>query len=126
VDIVLEAGEATLDFRNFHNVFDAFTVPNSLSVDRALGLVRATINCFHMHWTGVNRMVSFSNATSGFSGDFVENSMVTLALTVTTPSTSPPFTPAAQNAFQFVSDPSTTVANFAQIGHERNGIFFSG
>jgi hypothetical protein len=50
---------------------------------------------------------------------------VRLALTVTTPATISPFTPTPQHAFRFVSDPDTTVTNFAQIGRERNGLFFS-
>jgi hypothetical protein len=126
VEINLDIGEAVLRLRNVRSVFDAFTVPNSLSVNRSLGLVGATINSLRIHWTGIQRMVSFSNATTGFAGNYVENSAVTLALTVTTPSTTPPFTPAPQDAFQFVSDPATTIMNFAQLGRERNGLFFPG
>lgn len=125
VEIVLESGEAILRFRNLGTIFDAFTLANSLSPDRSLGLVGAIINSLRMHWTGIQRMVSFSNATTGFSGDYVENSAVTIALTVTTPSTTPPFTPTPQDAFRFVSDPATTVMNFAQLGRERNGSFFT-
>ena len=31
-----------------------------------------------------------------------------------------PFTPTAQDGFEFVADPKSTVTNFAQIGHEHN------
>lgn len=126
VEIILEAGEAILQLRNVRSVFDAFTLANSVSIDRSLGLVGASINSLRIHWTGIQRMVSFSNATTGFAGDYVENSAVTIAVTMTTPSTTPPFTPTPQNAFRFVSDPATTVMNFAQLGRERNGTFFPG
>lgn len=126
MEIVLEAGEAILQLRNIRPIFDAFSVPNSLSLDRPLGFVGATLHSLRIHWTGIQRMVSFSNATTGFAGNYVENSAVTTEVTLTTPSTRPPFTPAAQNAFRFVSDPATTVMNFAQLGRERNGIFFPG
>jgi len=29
------------------------------------------------------------------------------------------------HGFRFVSDPASTIVNFAQIGSERNGVFFS-
>ena len=126
VEVVVEAGQAILQLSNIRSIFDAFSVPNSLTPDRPLGFVGAAVNSLRVQWTGIQRMVSFSNATTGFAGDYVENSAVTVAVTVTTPSTRPPFTPTPQNAFRFVSDPATTVMNFAQLGRERNGIFFPG
>lgn len=121
----LEAGEAILDFRNLRTVFDAFTVPNSGSSNRALGFVGAIINSLRIHWTGVLRRVSYGNPVTQFSGQFVET-LATIEVTTTTPATRPPFTPTLQNRFRFVADPATTVTNFAQIGRERNGIFFPG
>ena len=47
-----------------------------------------------------------------------------ISVTVNTPSTNPPFTPAPQDGFEFVADPTTTVSHFAQIGHENNGSLF--
>ena len=121
----LQAGEAILHFANLRTVFDGFTIPNSFSVDRPLGFVAAVINSLRIHWTGVLRRVSFSNATTRFAGRYVENT-ATIEVTTTTPATTPPFTPTAQNRFRFVSDPATTVTNFAQIGRERNGSLFPG
>jgi len=71
----------------------------------------------------LNTKRSFSNATSRFTGDFIENS-ATIAVTTTTRTTKPPFTPTAQDGFHFIADPATTVSNFAQIGHENNGALF--
>ena len=42
------------------------------------------------------------------------------ALAAYKPSTKHPFTPTAQDGFEFVADPKSTVTNFAQIGHENN------
>jgi len=123
VEVDLDDGEATLHLQNVCNVFDAFTVANSLSPAHALGFVSATINSLRIHWKGITKKRSFSNAASRFAGDFVENS-ATIAVTTTTPPTKPPFTPAAQDGFQFVANPATTTSLFAQIGHERNGSLF--
>lgn len=123
VSVELDEGEAQLHFRKLHTVFDAFTVPNSLSANRPLGFVGATIDSLRINWEGIMRRVSFSNATTRFAGQYVENA-ATIELTVHTPATRPPFTPTAQHGFRFVGDPATTRTNFAQIGHERNGIFF--
>ena len=125
VFVDLQAGEAILDFRNLRTVFDAFTLANSLSPNRPLGLVSAVINSLRIHWTGVIRRVSFSNPVTQFAGRYVENT-ATIEVTTTTPATRPPFTPAPEDRFRFVADPATTMTNFAQIGHERNGTFFPG
>lgn len=52
VRVELDEGEAVFQFKNFDRVFDAFSVPNSLSPDRPLGLVGATINSFRLSWNG--------------------------------------------------------------------------
>jgi hypothetical protein len=43
---------------------------------------------------------------------------------VTTPPTKPPFTPVAEDGFEFVANPATTITDFAQIVHEDNGVLF--
>lgn len=116
------AGEASLELHNVCSVFDAFTVPNSLNALHPLGLVSGAVKSLRIHWKGINNKRSFSNGTT-FRGDFVENS-ATIKVTVNTPSTKPPFTPAPQDGFEFVADPTTTVSHFAQIGHENNGSLF--
>jgi hypothetical protein len=123
VEVDLHEGEAVLHLENVCRVFDAFTVPNSLNPLHPLGLVSAFLKSLRIEWKGITKKRSFNNGTS-FAGDFVENS-ATIAVTVRTPETKPPFTPAPQNGFQFVADPASTVSNFAQIGRERNGALFS-
>jgi hypothetical protein len=122
VEVGLHEGEAVLHLENVCRVFDAFTVPNSLNPLHPLGLVSAFLKSLHIEWKGITTKRSFNNGST-FRGDFVENS-ATIAVTVSTPETKPPFTPTAQNGFQFVANPASTVSNFAQIGHENNGALF--
>jgi hypothetical protein len=122
VEVNLNTGEAILEMQNVCSVFDAFTVPNSLNPVHPLGLVTAVVRSLRIRWNGMNRRRSFNNRST-FRGDFIEDS-ATIDLTVATPSTMPPFTPAAQDGFQFVADPRTTITDFAQIGHEDNGALF--
>ena len=124
IEIDLDRGEAVLHIENLCSIFDAFSVPNSFDPAHALGFVGAFLRSLRIHWSGIARMVRFSNPTTRFTGDYVENTSATIAVTVRTPPTRPPFTPAAKNGFQFIADPATTVTNFAQIGHERNGALF--
>ena len=122
VKIDLDKGEASLELRKVCSVFDAFTVPNSLNSLHPLGLVSGVVKSLRIHWKGINNKRSFNNGAT-FRGDFTETS-ATINVTVDTPSTNPPFTPAPQDGFEFVADPTTTVVNFAQIGHENNGSLF--
>ena len=118
----LAKGEAVLEIHSLCSVFDAFTVSNSLNGLHPLGLVSAALQSLRIRWKGISKRRSFTNGAT-FRGDFVENS-ATIELTVTTPPTNPPFTPAAQNGFRFIADPKTTVTDFAQIGQENNGALF--
>jgi hypothetical protein len=100
-------------------------VPNSLDIAHALGFVGAVIKSLQIRWSGVmESFLNFSSSAEQFAGNFYQTS-ATISVTTNTPATSPPFTPSAQDGFQFVADPSTTVTNWAQIGKERNGLFFS-
>jgi len=125
VEIDLDRGEAVLHIEDLCSVFDAFSVANSFDAAHALGFVGAILKSLRIHWSGITRRVSFSDTTTRFRGDYVENSSATIEVTARTPTTRPPFTPAAKNGFQFVADPATTVTHFAQIGHENNGSLFS-
>ena len=58
------------------------------------------------------------------SGDSIENSATIKGTVTTLSSTKPPSTPAPQDAFESVADPTTTVTQFAPIGHENNGSLF--
>ena len=119
----MDEGEAVLHIENVCRIFDAFSVPNSLNPLHPKGLVCAFLKSLRIQWKGITKRRSFNNGST-FRGDFVENS-ATIAVTVMTPETKPPFTPAPENGFQFVADPASTVSNFAQIGHESNGALFS-
>ena len=106
-------------------VFDVFTVPNSFDPDHPLGKVNAVFNSMRIEWSGTTRATSFSNCDpNAFHGDFLENS-ATIEVTVTTPAIPASDCPhrAARHGFRFVSN-KTTASLFAQIGRERNGVFF--
>jgi hypothetical protein len=124
-DADLDEGEAVLHFHNLGTVFDAFTVPNSFDTGHPMGFVGAVIESVRIHWHGAPPVTPLPGddtppAGANFTGTFVETS-ATVALTIRTPATTPPFTPGSQNGFEFVADPATTKTDFAQIGRERNG-----
>jgi hypothetical protein len=123
VEVDLNKGEATLQLDHICSVFDAFTVPSSLNPLHPLGLVSGVVQSLRIHWTGISRKWTFSNGKT-FRGDFIQSSAAPIAVTMMTPATKPPFTPSAQDGFEFIADPKTTVTNFAQIGHENNGALF--
>jgi len=67
---------------------------------------------FTVTWHGVNERVNIRNDDDGFAGEFIRNT-AQMAWTATV------------GDFTFRSDPLTTSSSsFAEIGHERNGIFF--
>lgn len=123
VEINLNTGEAVLQFRNVCSAFDAFTVPNSFDPLHALGFVGAVIRSLRIHWTGISKKWSFNNGST-FRGDFIQSVAAPIDLTVSTPATKPPFTPAAMDGFEFTSDSKTTMTHWAQIGHENNGALY--
>jgi len=127
----LTTGSASLHLRNIC-VFDAFTVGNSVDTTRPLGnIVKGLIDALDVEWSGIqSRVTNFSDADNCFRGDFVENT-ATIAVTATTPPSlstqieAPGCVTNKINGFRFVSGPASgNVSEFAQIGHERNGIFF--
>lgn len=123
VQVDLDESEAILHVENLCSCFDAFTVANSFNPAHPLGLVSAAIERLSIHWFGLKKKDSFNNGST-FRGNFLETS-AKIDLTVSTPATKPPFTPSAQDAFEFVTDATTKiVVGFAQIGHENNGALF--
>lgn len=125
VDVDLREEEASLHVKNVL-VFDAFTVPNSLSTFHPMGKVHAVINSLRMEWRGTTVRRSHSDCVDAFRGEYFED-RATIEVIATTPpgpaSTCPPR--AARNGFRFVSDSAeTSVSHFAQIGREHNGVFF--
>ena len=112
----LDAGTAELHAENICAVFDAFTVANSVSPDRPLGFVSGRIESVDIKWSGVIRnFLGVHDTVNHFAGDFFEIGNVTIAVTAVTP----------VSGFRFVSNPASTIVNYAQIGSERNGVFFS-
>jgi hypothetical protein len=68
---------------------------------------------FRIRWSGVTDRVQIRDEKNQFVGNFIEDTA-----TVSWSS--------KQKDFQFVSDPaSTSTSLFAEIGRERNGVFFS-
>ena len=125
VDFDLHEEEASLHVKNVL-VFDAFTVPNSLDTHHPLGKVNSVINSMRIEWRGTTKQRSHTDCVDAFRGDFFEDT-ATIEVVVTTPETPARACPptAHRNGFRFVSDPAhTTVSHFAQIGRERNGVFF--
>ena len=115
----LDAGTAELHAQNICAVFDAFTVPNSGNPNRPLGFVSARIESVDIKWSGVIRnFLGVHDAVNHFAGNFFEIGNVTIAVTALTPVST-------GHGFRFVSDPASTIVNYAQIGSERNGVFFS-
>ena len=120
----LDSGDATFEFHNLNSVFDVFTVPNSFDTAHAQGFVSASVERLRIKWSGVKpggRNDNFTSPDGTFAGTFVQSVSASIEVAVQTPATTPPFTPTAQHGFEFVSDPTTTVTHFAQIGRERNG-----
>jgi len=106
-------------------VFDAFTIPNSLTPNHPLfGIGRARIDSLVLRWSGINRMVHVHDVPNKFSGDFIEDS-ATVAVTASTQPSAPPLTIGTFDGFRFVSDAGVTShSNFAQIGKMQDGVFF--
>jgi hypothetical protein len=125
VKVDLKKEEASLRVKNVL-VFDSFTlIPNALDPNHPAGHANAIINSLRMEWSGTTRPTTFSNCEpNAFRGSYFEDS-ATIEVTATTPPTPARCGSRAMNGFRFVSDPaSTSKSRFAQIGRERNGIFF--
>ena len=71
--------------------------------------VSSSLACAHASWSGVDERVKIRNSDTGFAGEYIHN---TATLTWS----------ASESGFSFTSDPLDS--DFAEIGHERNGVFF--
>jgi hypothetical protein len=87
---------------------DYFTFENSLT--EALPEIDADVS-FNMQWSEIIERIKFRNPAQGFAAEF--------ALTSATVEWS-----AETSLARFVSDPASTTTVYAEIGHERNGVFF--
>jgi len=89
-------------------VRDFFTIGNALMHGQS---VPATVS-YHIRWSGVNRRAHITGDTP-FVADVIEDNAVIEWR-------------AEESGFKFVSDPANTSKSlFAEIGRERNGVFFS-
>ena len=124
VEFEMDDEKASLRVKNVL-VFDVTTVPNSFLPGHPQGRINSIINSMRIDWSGTTRATSFSNCDpNAFRGRYFEDS-ATIEVTVTTPPTPARDCPhtLARNGFRFVSK-KTTASLFAQIGRERNGVFF--
>jgi hypothetical protein len=119
----LDEGTASLHVESAC-VYDAFTVANSvMGVNRPVNQVKGIIDSLRIDWFGITTTATANQSANQMRGTFVENT-AKIAVTATTPRTA---VTALSNGhgFRFVSDPaSSSVSNFAQIGHEQNGVFY--
>ena len=100
--IGIELGRTTASFQLEHFALED-TIPN----------VPATVS-LAMEWQGLRAELEVRDLVNGFAGRYRECS-ATIQWS------------AEEAGFSFVSDPaSTSVTRFAQLGRERNGIFFEG
>jgi hypothetical protein len=90
---------ADLDVEDYHDVVNALL--DGPSVEAAVS--------FDVNWSGVTDRVKIRNTDTDFAGEYVRNS-ATLVWS------------ASESGFSFQSDQQS--ADFATIGHERNGAFF--
>ena len=109
IEVNFGKSRASLEARHVP-IEDYGTIANALfggGPAPTLGFVSFTVT-----WHGVNERVNIRNDDDGFAGEFIRNT-AQMAWTATV------------GDFTFRSDPLTTSSSsFAEIGHERNGIFF--
>jgi hypothetical protein len=118
-EVDLDDGTAEFHAEDICAVFDAFTVANSVSSDRPLGYASGRIDSVEIEWSGITKsFIGVHDTVNHFAGDFFQIGSVTIEVTATTPKST-------GHGFRFISNPATTKVNFALIGRERNGVFFS-
>lgn len=112
VDVNLGTGGAVLQVSNAP-IFDYGTINNAL-FGGGPAPVPGTVSC-RVEWQGVNQRVNIRNTDpvfGGFAGEFIRNT-AQMQWTATV------------GDFVFESDAlGTSSSLFAEIGHERNGVFF--
>ena len=103
-------GRASLTASNVA-VTDFFTIPNSLLHGALVPPVPATVS-FTAHWGGPGQDVKLRDPVNGFTGDFVQN---TASIVWSASSAGLLYESGAEE---------TSISVFAEVGHERNGVFF--
>ena len=92
-------------------VTDYFNIPNALLHGAIVPPVPATVS-FAVHWGGAGKHIKLRDPVKGFAGEFVENS-ATMVWSASS----------AGLLYQSGAE-DTSVTVFAEVGHERNGVFF--
>jgi hypothetical protein len=90
---------ADLEIEDYGNVVNALM--DGPSVDAVVS--------FDVNWSGVDARLKLRNSSTDFAGEFIRNSATLSWLAV-------------ESGFSFASDPLES--HFAEIGHERTGVFF--
>lgn len=110
VEVRLGEGTASVRVRNLKEE-DATNLFNALEGVGAR--VPSTVS-FDMTWTGSRPLTGVTNASEGFTGEFMFSN-VTMQWS------------AKQAGFTFTSDPAVPVTSlYGVMGRERNGVFFTG
>jgi len=107
VGVHLGAGTASMHFTD-QAVMDFGSIPNALANGPS---VAATVS-YDLEWSGVSQRSQIRDDAQGYAGQFL--------LTDATIN----WTAQAANGFSFTSDTAGQSTVYAQLGHERNGVFF--
>jgi hypothetical protein len=91
---------------------DYFNIVNALENGALQAPVAATLSSLDVEWSGPGTRVKVTDNSNSFEATLIRNTAT--------------MTWSATNAmgFSFVSDPAGTTSLVAQIGHEKNGVFF--
>jgi len=107
VEVDLENATASMSLSDVE-LRDFFNIPNSLMHGKSVPAVAS----FHMRWHGINKRVHLHDTKNHFEARFIEDN-ATIRWR------------AHEKGFTFVSAPAgTSTTVFAEIGTERNGVFF--
>jgi hypothetical protein len=101
---------AITDYTTYENVIAAFSGPGGTATQAPIPPKPGKVS-FDVRWAGVKRRYRVDNPAQQLRGAFVEPASATITWSGST------------NGYSFVSKPGSVVA-FAQVGEERNGIFF--
>jgi hypothetical protein len=107
VSVNLGAGTASMHFTD-QAILDFGSIPNALANGSS---VAATVS-YDLEWSGVLQRTQIRDDAQGYAGLFLQTDA------------SINWTAHNDNGFSFTSDTAGQSTAFAQLGHERNGVFF--
>jgi hypothetical protein len=111
VHVDLDKATASMVIGNA-DILDYFNIPNALGfVVPQVPPVPASVS-FELRWSGAIKRVHTRDETNHFVGDYIEDTATIHWL-------------AKEEGFHFVTDQAPSTTLFAEIGSERNGVFFS-